>query len=214
MTPGGDDEPEVNVFPFYDVSVSLRHCGEVKYIWANGLMNGTGTVELSTNTTLNYAMVWMILAHLDGVDADGGATWCSKAQEWAMAEGVSDDADQGGAVTRKQLVTMLWRYMDESQVNFQLTVPDSDEPGNWGVKGMGIIEAAKTAASPHCHRYPRSGSRDIHEIYRKITAVKPLYSKHRMHILLNTLRTRCGCAYGSCPVLHVLLRVYTAVLGI
>ena len=146
VTPGGGDEPDVDVFPFYDVSVNAWYYDAVKYVWANGLMNGTGTAEFSPNTTLNRAMVWTILARLDGVDVDGGATWYSKAQEWAMAEGVSDGTDPMGAVTREQLVTMLWRFKGEPAVDFLLTSPDADTISDWAHEAMrwavsnGIIE--------------------------------------------------------------------------
>ena len=150
ITPGTpdvpDDEPDVDVFPFYDVSVNAWYYDAVKYVWDNGLMNGTGTAEFSPNTTLNRAMVWTILARLDGVDVDGGATWYSKAQEWAMAEGVSDGTDPMGAVTREQLVTMLWRFKGEPAVDFLLTSPDADTISDWAREAMrwavsnGIIE--------------------------------------------------------------------------
>ena len=146
VTPGGGDEPDVDVFPFYDVSVNAWYYDAVKYVWDNGLMNGTGTAEFSPNTTLNRAMVWTILARLDGVDVDGGASWYAKAQEWAVAEGVSDGTDPMGAVTREQLVTMLWRFKGEPTVDFLLTSPDADTISDWAREAMrwavsnGIIE--------------------------------------------------------------------------
>ncbi len=150
ITPGTpdepDDEPDVDVFPFYDVSVNAWYYDAVKYVWDNGLMNGTGTAEFSPNTTLNRAMVWTILARLDGVDVDGGANWYAKAQEWAVAEGVSDGTDPMGAVTREQLVTMLWRFKGEPTVDFLLTSPDADTISDWAREAMrwavsnGIIE--------------------------------------------------------------------------
>ena len=150
VTPGTpdvpDDEPDVDVFPFYDVSVNAWYYDAVKYVWDNGLMNGTGTAEFSPNTTLNRAMVWTILARLDGVNTDGGANWYVKAQEWAVAEGVSDGTDPMGAVTREQLVTMLWRFKGEPAVDFLLTSPDADTISDWAHDAMrwavsnGIIE--------------------------------------------------------------------------
>ena len=146
VTPGGGDEPDVDVFPFYDVSVNAWYYDAVKYVWDNGLMNGTGTAEFSPNTTLNRAMVWTILARLDGVSTDGGANWYAKAQAWAMAEGVSDGTDPMGAVTREQLVTMLWHFKGEPAVDFLLTAKDADTISDWAYEAMrwavaeGIIE--------------------------------------------------------------------------
>ena len=150
ITPGTpdepDDEPDVDVFPFYDVSAGAWYYDAVKYAWEHELMNGVTATEFSPNTTLNRAMIWTMLARLDGVNTDGGASWYAKAQEWAMAEGVSDGTDPMGAVTREQLVTMLWRFKGEPAVDFLLTSPDADTISDWAREAMrwavsnGIIE--------------------------------------------------------------------------
>lgn len=150
ITPGTpdepDDEPDVDVFPFYDVSAGAWYYDAVKYVWEHELMNGVTATEFSPNTTLNRAMIWTMLARLDGVNTDGGASWYAKAQEWAMAEGVSDGTDPMGAVTREQLVTMLWRFKGEPTVDFLLTAKDADTVSSWAYEAMrwavseGIIE--------------------------------------------------------------------------
>ena len=140
ITPGTpdepDDEPDVDVFPFYDVSAGAWYYDAVKYAWEHELMNGVSATQFSPNTTLNRAMIWTMLARLDGVNTDGGATWYSKAQEWAMAEGVSDGTDPMGAVTREQLVTMLWRFKGEPAVDFLLTAKDAGEVSSWAYEAM------------------------------------------------------------------------------
>ena len=146
ITPGTPDEPDEDVFPFYDVAAGAWYYDAVKYVWENGIMNGTGATEFSPNTTLNRAMIWTMLARIDGVSTDGGANWYAKAQEWAMAEGVSDGTDPMGAVTREQLVTMLWRFKGEPTVDFLLTAKDADTVSSWAYEAMrwavaeGIIE--------------------------------------------------------------------------
>ena len=150
ITPGTpdvpDDEPDVDVFPFYDVSAGAWYYDAVKYVWEHELMNGVSATQFSPNTTLNRAMIWTMLARLDGVNTDGGASWYAKAQEWAMAEGVSDGTDPMGAVTREQLVTMLWRFKGEPTVDFLLTAKDADTVSSWAYEAMrwavaeGIIE--------------------------------------------------------------------------
>lgn len=150
ITPGTpdepDDEPDVDVFPFYDVSAGAWYYDAVKYAWEHELMNGVSATEFSPNTTLNRAMIWTMLARLDGVNTDGGASWYAKAQEWAVSEGVSDGTDPMGAVTREQLVTMLWRFKGEPTVDFLLTAKDADTVSSWAYEAMrwavaeGIIE--------------------------------------------------------------------------
>ena len=145
VTPGGGDEPDVDVFPFYDVSVTAWYYDAVEYVWENGLMNGTGTAEFSPNATLTRAMVWAILARLDG-ETITGDTWAADAQEWAVAKGVSDGTNPMGAVTREQLVTMLWRFRGEPAADTQLIAPDAGTVSDWAATAMhwavenGIIE--------------------------------------------------------------------------
>ena len=136
ITPGTPDEPDVDVFPFYDVSAGAWYYDAVKYAWEHELMNGVSATQFSPNTTLNRAMIWTMLARLDGVNTDGGANWYAKAQEWAMAEGVSDGTDPMGAVTREQLVTMLWRFKGEPAVDFLLTAKDADTVSSWAYEAM------------------------------------------------------------------------------
>ena len=136
ITPGTPDEPDVDVFPFYDVSAGAWYYDAVKYVWEHELMNGVSATEFSPNTTLNRAMIWTMLARLDGVNTDGGASWYAKAQEWAVAEGVSDGTDPMGAVTREQLVTMLWRFKGEPTVDFLLTAKDADTVSSWAYEAM------------------------------------------------------------------------------
>ena len=140
ITPGTpdepDDEPDLDVFPFYDVSAGAWYYDAVKYAWEHELMNGVSSTEFSPNTTLNRAMIWTMLARLDGVNTDGGASWYAKAQEWAVAEGVSDGTDPMGAVTREQLVTMLWRFKGEPTVDFLLTAKDADTVSSWAYEAM------------------------------------------------------------------------------
>lgn len=133
-------------FPFVDVKTGDWFYDYVAYVYSNGLMNGVSATEFSPNTTLNRAMIWTMLARLDGVNTDGGANWYAKAQAWAMAEGVSDGTDPMGAVTREQLVTMLWRFKGEPTVDFLLTAKDADTVSSWAYEAMrwavaeGIIE--------------------------------------------------------------------------
>ena len=63
-----------------------------------------------------------------------------------METGVSDGTDAMGAITREQLVTMLWRSRGEPGVDFLLTARDADSISSWAYEAMrwavseGIIE--------------------------------------------------------------------------
>ena len=103
-------EPETPAFPFYDVPTSAWYYTAVKYVYDNKLMDGVDTYVFAPNDTLTRAMVWTIIARMSGVDTTGGNTWYAKAQEWVITNGISDGENPTAAITRQELVTMLYRY--------------------------------------------------------------------------------------------------------
>ena len=103
-------EPDVPSFPFYDVPTSAWYYSAVKYVYENGLMDGVDTYVFAPNDTLTRAMVWTIIARMSGVDTTGGNSWYAKAQEWVITNGISDGENPTAAITRQELVTMLYRY--------------------------------------------------------------------------------------------------------
>ena len=108
--PEEPEEPEVPEFPFYDVPTSAWYYTAVKYVYDNKLMDGVDTYVFAPNDTLTRAMVWTIIARMSGVDTTGGNSWYAKAQEWVITNGISDGENPTAAITREQLVTMLYRY--------------------------------------------------------------------------------------------------------
>ena len=108
--PEEPEEPEVPEFPFYDVPTSAWYYSAVKYVYDNKLMDGVDTYVFAPNDTLTRAMVWTIIARMSGVDTTGGANWYAKAQEWVVVNGISDGENPTAAITRQELVTMLYRY--------------------------------------------------------------------------------------------------------
>ena len=108
--PEQPEQPETPTFPFYDVSSSAWYYSAVKYVYENKLMDGVDTYVFAPNDTLTRAMVWTIIARMSGVDTTGGNTWYAKAQEWVITNGISDGENPTAAITREQLVTMLYRY--------------------------------------------------------------------------------------------------------
>ena len=108
--PEQPEQPEVPAFPFYDVPTSAWYYTAVKYVYENKLMDGVDTYVFAPNDTLTRAMVWTIIARMSGVDTTGGNSWYAKAQEWVITNGISDGENPTAAITREQLVTMLYRY--------------------------------------------------------------------------------------------------------
>lgn len=131
---------------FTDVAPGAWYYDAVAYVSENGLMNGVDTGIFDPDGSLTRAMVWTILARIEGAYTEGGETWYAKARDWAMETGVSDGTDAMGAITREQLVTMLWRSRGEPVVDFLLTARDADSISSWAYEAMrwavseGIIE--------------------------------------------------------------------------
>lgn len=139
--------------PFVDVSVNAWYYETVKAAYDAGLMNGVTDTEFAPNAPLTRAMIWTIIARASGVETEGGATWYAKAQEWVVANGVSDGEDPMGNVTREQLVTMLWRLNgSEVMTGYIGNYIDTGDISEWANNAMlwavqnGIIEGDENMA--------------------------------------------------------------------
>ena len=152
VDPEEPEEPEVPDFPFYDVNVRDWYYDAVYYVWEKGLMDGVDTHEFAPNATLTRAMVWTIIARAEGVDTTGGASWYAKAQEWVVAKGISDGENPSAAITRQELVTMLYRLAGEPTVSGSVTAPDAASVSAWASDAMvwamniGLIEGDENGA--------------------------------------------------------------------
>jgi hypothetical protein len=92
--------------PFADVPESYWAYSEITWAWENGYMSGTSATTFSPDGTVSRQQVWMILARMAG----DSPTDMAAAKAWAVANGISDGTDPGGAVTRQQLAALLYRY--------------------------------------------------------------------------------------------------------
>lgn len=115
---------------FKDAKISFGDIGshwakpQIHYVARNGLMNGITTTEFGPDTTLSRAMAITVLYRLAGTPTNAGsepfsdvsnADWYSVAVSWAYSNGIVSGVTSttfcpNNAVTREQLVTMLYRY--------------------------------------------------------------------------------------------------------
>ena len=122
--------------PFTDVAVNAWYYDAVSYAYTNGLMDGVSATAFNPDGNMTRAMVWAILARLDG-ETVTGSDWVSEARAWAMAEEVSDGTEPNAFVTREQLVTMLWRYAGEPAVSGGLSSwRDAASVSDWAQDAM------------------------------------------------------------------------------
>ena len=152
VKPSEPETPDTPVFPFYDVTARDWYYSAVKYVYEKGLMDGVDTHEFAPNATLTRAMVWTIIARAEGVDTTGGNSWYAKAQEWVVAKGISDGENPSAAITRQELVTMLYRLAGEPSVSGTITAPDAASVSAWAGDAMvwamniGLIEGDENGA--------------------------------------------------------------------
>lgn len=108
--PQPDDGSYVNQYP--DVQAGDWYSGAVQFVTEEKLMTGTGK-GFEPNAATTRAMLWTILARMDGADTNSTGAWYAAAQDWAVKHGVSDGTSSDGKITREQLATMLYRYAKE-----------------------------------------------------------------------------------------------------
>lgn len=116
----------VRDMPFVDVPGDAWYAGGVRYVYAHGLMNGTGNWRFSPNRTTTRAMIVTILYRLEGSprvygtsqfgDVEAGS-WYEDAVIWAtqndIVEGyTSKTFGPNDPITREQMAAMLYRYAD------------------------------------------------------------------------------------------------------
>lgn len=122
--------------PFTDVSRSNWYYDAVKYVYTNGLMDGTAADTFAPGSTMTRRMVWAILARMDG-ESITGTNWAGDARAWAMTDGISDGEDPNGLVTRQQLIVMLYRFAGAPDVTGSLSAfADESSVSGWARDAM------------------------------------------------------------------------------
>ncbi len=92
--------------PFKDVDEDFWAVKEITWAYENGYMKGNSATTFNPTGTVSRQQLWMVLARLAGEQPADMAT----ARQWAVENGVSDGSNPGGALTRQQMVTILYRY--------------------------------------------------------------------------------------------------------
>ena len=155
------EEPELPAVPdgwanpYGDVAANAWYYDAVAYVSASGMMTGTNAAAFSPDAATTRAMIWTVLARLNGQSVDGGSPWYAAAQSWAVSAGVSDGTDPAGNITREALAAMLYRAAGSPAVsgNF-LAFSDGDSVSSWAESAMlwatqsGIIGGIDGALAP------------------------------------------------------------------
>ncbi len=122
---------------FTDVAAGAYYAQAVEFALANGLMNGTAPDKFSPGATMTRGMVLTVLARHAGMDTSTGPAWYSAGLRWGQAAGVSDGLRPNDAISRQQLVTMLYRVAGEPETRGTLEAfPDRDAAAGYAYDAL------------------------------------------------------------------------------
>lgn len=136
-------------FPFVDVAKTDWYYSNIKYVWQHDIMNGVSDTKFAPETSMTRAMFVTVLYRLEGSPSveglatppftDIGASnfsWAYNAIVWAYNTGVTKGTSAttftpGAAITRQEIVTMLYRYAGSPAVSGSLIFGDSSVISSW-----------------------------------------------------------------------------------
>ena len=134
--------------PFKDVKAGAWYEDSVKYVYENKLMLGTTDDTFTPDGTMTRAMFATVLYRMAGSpsvedlsvsfkDVPEGY-WAYDAIAWALNKGVvngfsADEFKPKQAITREQLVAMLYRYSGNPEVSGELSFTDAAAVCDWAV---------------------------------------------------------------------------------
>lgn len=141
-------------FAFQDVKQGDWFYEAVAYVYEKGYFSGVSETAFEPNTSMSRAMLATVLYRLSGENYTGEAgfsdvpeeSWFTAAVGWASANGIVNG--MGGnlfapdeAVTREQMVTMLYRYQGYKKGNTSArgnlsTFPDGEQVAVWAKESV------------------------------------------------------------------------------
>ncbi len=159
--------------PFSDVSLDAWYYDAVKYVYDNGLMQGTSSTVFAPTSTTTRSMIVQILYNKEGTPAvsysgafsdvaDG--KWFTSAVEWASSNGIVSGDGAGkflpnDNITREQLAVILYQYAayagyDTSARGDTSTFTDGSSIHSWAQEAMswavgtGLLQGNNNTLNP------------------------------------------------------------------
>ena len=125
------DDDEVYVRGFTDVTKNSPYAAAVRYVFDNQLMNGVSSTQFKPAGSLSRAMIVTILYRQEGSPSVYGSTgfrdvssgqWYSDGVAWAAKNGIVNGYGNGtfgpnDNVSREQMVTILYRYAQRKGID-------------------------------------------------------------------------------------------------
>ena len=127
-----------SVLPFVDVKPEAWYYDAVSDVFEQGLMTGKSETVFGPQDGMSRAMAWTVLGRMSGEELAGGGTpWYQEAQNWAVAESLSDGSAPERTLSREELVTMLWRAEGSPAAEADLsTFTDGETVSDWAVPAV------------------------------------------------------------------------------
>ncbi|MEG2454805.1 MAG: LamG-like jellyroll fold domain-containing protein [Oscillospiraceae bacterium] len=121
---------------FADVPGDHWGADAIAFVTSRELFNG-GDGGFQPAENMSRAMLFTVLARLDGQDLTGGETWYENAMLWAKESGVSDGTNPDAGITRESLAVMLYRYAKAEKTETDLKgFSDADSVSDWATEAM------------------------------------------------------------------------------
>ena len=143
------------VLPFDDVKNGSWYYDAVFFVYGKEYFSGTAANTFSPNTSMTRAMLATVLHRVSGLETAENSTsftdvpagqWYTAGIAWASGKGIVNGMGEGlycpdAAVTREQLVTMLYRYQtyrkgDVSAKGSLTDYPDGGAVASWAREAM------------------------------------------------------------------------------
>ena len=150
--------PAADVFaPYNDLDKTKWYADGIRYVLENGIMSGYGNGTFGPNDDTSRAMMAQILFNIEGGQSVSdalkysdvnGADWYAEAIRWASAENIMDGYGNGvfgpnDAMTREQLVTIMYRYAKKKGIDVSvgedtniLSYDDAFDVSEWAIPAM------------------------------------------------------------------------------
>ena len=154
------DPPKDYTLAFTDVKKTDWFYHSVKYVYENGLFNGTSDTTFSPNATMTRGMMVTVLYRLAGVSTSGNAVftdvpetaWYADAVNWAAEKGIVNGIGGGlfapdTEITREQMAVILYNYSKAMNVKLPPTreaseFADAASIGEWATEAVNAMYQA------------------------------------------------------------------------
>ncbi|MBB3113124.1 hypothetical protein FHS18_005227 [Paenibacillus phyllosphaerae] len=186
---------------FDDVSEAHWAAGDITFVTARGLFEGTGMNLFHPEATMTRAMFARVLANLEGIEDSEYAApvftdvpegrWYTAAVNWAAGSGIISGMGQGrfgpnDNLTREQLAAMVYNYATSSGYELidvaKVTFADGDSVATWAREAANALAAAGLLTGKPDGRFDPKGNVTRAEAAAVISRLIRAHSAAQVHI--------------------------------